>query len=115
MAAQGLFVPGERVELIEGEIVAMTPQGSLHATAVTLGRDALVRAFGGAYTIRDRLPLSLGERSMPEPDIAVVPGVPRDYRGAHPAAAVLILEVADTTLQIRPGREGERLCRRRDP
>jgi Uma2 family endonuclease len=42
--------------------------------------------------------LALDERSEPEPDIAVVPGGPRDYRDAHPSHAVLVVEVADVSL-----------------
>lgn len=45
-----------------------------------------------------QLPLSLGDYSEPQPDVAVVKGNPRDYRDAHPAWAVLVVEVSDTTL-----------------
>jgi Uma2 family endonuclease len=44
------------------------------------------------------MPLALDPMSRPEPDIAVVPGGPRDYRKAHPKTALLLVEVADTTL-----------------
>jgi len=100
MAAQGLFAPEERVELIEGEIVAMTPQGSLHMTAIMLVQGALQRLFHIGYIVTTQLPLALGLRSMPEPDCAVLPGSPRDYRAAYPTTAVLVVEVAETTLQF---------------
>jgi Uma2 family endonuclease len=43
-------------------------------------------------------PFDAGEPSEPEPDIAVIPGNVRDYKTAHPTMAVLIVEVADTSL-----------------
>ena len=100
LAAQGVFAPAERVELIEGEIVAMTPQGTLHAAAIMLVQVALQRVFQVGYVVCVQLPLALGLRSMPEPDFAVVPGSPRDYRDEHPTTAVLVVEVADTTLEF---------------
>ena len=100
LAAQGVFAPAERVELIEGEIVAMTPQASPHATAVGLTQDVMVRVFPRGFNVRVQLPLALGARSMPEPDIAIVVGERREYREAHPTTAVLVVEVADTTLEF---------------
>lgn len=100
MAAQGLFAPGERVELIEGEIVAMTPQASPHATSLGLTQDVLVLVFPQGFIIRVQLPLALGLRSMPEPDLAVVAGTRREYRDSHPTTAVLVIEIADATLQF---------------
>jgi Uma2 family endonuclease len=99
MIAAGLFAPGERVELIDGEILTVTPQGSLHATALRLAEDALRASFGPGFDVRAQLPLSCGAHSLPEPDIAVVSGKPRDFRAAHPTNAVLIVEIADTTLE----------------
>jgi len=98
LVARGVFRPGERAELIDGEILTMTPQGSAHATAVCLVEDALRAAFGPGYIVRAQLPLALDPTSEPEPDVAVVRGSPRDYRDAHPTTALLVIEVADTTL-----------------
>jgi len=98
MAEMGLFGPDERLELIEGEIIQKMTQNSPHATAYRLAEQALNRAFATGFDVRGQLPLALGERSQPEPDIAVVTGAPRDYAQAHPATAVLVVEVSDTTL-----------------
>ena len=98
MIAAGIFHPEARLELIEGEIINMTPQGSLHATAVQLATELLKKAFSSQFAIRVQLPLALEDSSEPEPDLAVVIGSPRDYRDAHPTAAVLIVEIADSTL-----------------
>lgn len=98
LISAGMFHPDERLELIEGEILQMSPQGSAHATAVTLIENALRKVFGTNYVLRVQMPLALGSDSEPEPDIAIVVGTPRDYRQKHPHTAELIVEVADSTL-----------------
>lgn len=98
MVEGGVFHPEERVELIDGDIFNMTPQGSLHATAIRLVEDALRRVYSKGYDVRVQMPLAIDEYSEPEPDIAVVMGNPRDYRDSHPSTALLVVEVADNTL-----------------
>ncbi len=98
LVSAGIFQPHERLELVEGEILQMSPQGSAHATAITLIDNALREVFGSNYTIRVQMPLAVSLDSEPEPDIAVVVGSPRDYRDTHPTTAELVVEVADTTL-----------------
>lgn len=98
LAEVGILRPDEHVELIEGEIVEMTLQHSRHATAIRLVEDALRAVFREGYDVRAQLPLALDAYSEPEPDVAVVPGRPRDYADAHPTSAVLVVEIADTTL-----------------
>ncbi len=97
MAALGLFTH-QRVELIEGQVVDMSPMGSEHATAVTLAAHTITRAFGAGYVVRWQMPFGVGALSEPEPDVAVIVGDARDYTAAHPTAAVLLVEVADTSL-----------------
>jgi Uma2 family endonuclease len=96
----GVLRPDERVELIEGEIVEKPLQLSRHATGVRLAQDALRLAFGPGFDVRAQLPLALGEYSEPEPDVAVVVGGPRDYAETHPTAALLVVEVSDSTLSF---------------
>lgn len=102
MAEAGIF-NGQRVELIEGEVVEMSPQGGPHFTAIALAEEALRRIFGQGYVVRAQGPLCVGELSEPEPDVAVVPGAVRDYREAHPATALLVVEIADSTLTFDRG------------
>jgi len=111
MVEAGVFPPGDRVELIDGEIVAMTPQGSGHATAVGLIEEALRAVFQVGYHVRGQRPLALDPTSEPEPDVAVVPGGLRDYRDAHPTAAALVVEVADTTLAYDRDHKGSLYAR----
>jgi len=92
------FLPGERLELIDGFLVVREPQNSRHATAIQLVHRALVRAFGAGWDIRAQLPVALDDMSEPEPDTAVVPGDPRDYAEAHPTRPVLIVDVAESRL-----------------
>jgi Uma2 family endonuclease len=98
MIGAGVLMPEDRVELIEGEILTMTPQGSAHVTAVSLAHDALRAEIGPTFHVRTQFPLALGAASEPEPDIAIVAGSVRDYRDQHPATAVLVIEIADSTL-----------------
>jgi Uma2 family endonuclease len=98
MVDVGILGPGDRVELLEGEIVEMNPEKSRHAAAVDLALDALRRVFGGGVTVRVQHPLALSDESEPEPDLAVVAGSPRDYVGGHPDSALLVVEVSDTSL-----------------
>lgn len=88
----------QRVELIHGEIIEMSPQGSRHFTLIRLVSKVLERIYEDGYDIRPQGPLALGEDSEPEPDVAVVRGEPLDYLDAHPTSALLAVEVADTSL-----------------
>jgi len=98
MVETDVFQPEVRLELLDGEIVEMSPQKSSHATAVDLIEEALRSGFGTGFYIRGQKPLILDDDSEPEPDVAVVKGNIRDYADHHPSSAVLIVEVADTTL-----------------
>ncbi len=91
----GLF-DGKRVELIRGEIIEMSPINWPHQ----LGKIKLARvlglAFAGVGWVNEQGPLATGN-SEPQPDVAVIPGRPEDYAD-HPQLALLVVEVADTTL-----------------
>lgn len=98
MAEIGIFEPDEQIELIEGKIIEMSPQKTSHAVAVSLVGEALRILFGKDYYARIQMPIDINEISEPEPDVAVVPGSPRDYLLRHPMSAALIVEVSDSTL-----------------
>jgi Uma2 family endonuclease len=106
MIEAGVFSPDERVELVEGDIIQMTAQNARHAAAVRAAEEALRLAFGRAYDVRVQLPLALGPDSEPEPDVAVVRGHWRDYVNAHPTTALLVVEVADSSLDFDRRRKG---------
>lgn len=103
-AAEAGSFSGQRVELIDGAILMMSPMKAAHAAAIELTASALRELFGLSYWIRVQLPLVVGDDSEPEPDVAIVPGTPRDYP-EHPTSALLVVEVSDTTLAFDRGQK----------
>ena len=97
MAELGLF-RGERVELINGEIVEKSPQGLNHGDAIVLLTRLLTLALGRDFAVRVQLPLSLGRKTEPEPDVAVLRGTGLATEGKHPSTADLVIEVAESSL-----------------
>ena len=95
----GAFAPDARLELIDGHLHAMTPEGTAHTTGMHLVADRLRHVFGSGFFVRIQNPLGVDEYSEPEPDIAVVTGTVRDYRYAHPTSAVLVVEISDESLR----------------
>ena len=94
----GELTDHDRVELLEGVIVAMTPMNPPHAGFVTKVSRALLVAVGVRASVRTQCPLIAGPLSVPEPDVAVVAGCDDDYLDAHPESALLVVEVADSSL-----------------
>jgi Uma2 family endonuclease len=86
------------VELIEGEILEMSPEGPAHAAMVEAVAEELRAAFGAGFLVRVGHPVVLDPDSEPEPGLLVVPGRPRDYYRAHPTAALLLVEVSHSSL-----------------
>lgn len=100
MGEAGLF-RDQRVELINGEVLAMAPQGSEHFAAICLAAEACRKLFAAGYVVRVQGPLAVAEESEPEPDIAVVKGNARDYAGkSHPSTALLVMEISDSSLEF---------------
>ncbi len=100
MGETGVFPPGCRVELIEGEVIDMVPIGSRHAAVVKRLNTLLVRAVGDRAVVSVQDPIIMGDYSEPEPDIALVRTRDDYYALAHPRAddVLLIIEVADSSL-----------------
>jgi Uma2 family endonuclease len=98
MAEIGLFSAEARLELVEGEIWEMAAHTSLHAAAIALLQRRLDRMLDAGHHLRIQLPLALTDDSEPEPDIAVVSGNPEDYWNKHPDSAVMVIEVAYSSL-----------------
>lgn len=96
MVAARLF-EGERVELLEGVIVEMSPQNPLHAGTVQKLTRVLGRAVIGLADLRVQLPLAVSDESLPEPDVALV--TQQDFDAEHPTSALLVVEVAEASLR----------------
>lgn len=98
MGEAGVFGLNERVELIEGEIIPVSPQNRRHASRTARLTTWLVTEFGKTHEIRVQLPLTLGSHSEPEPDFALVRLEVADAAPRHPGSADLVLEIADSSL-----------------
>ena len=99
MCRIGIIPQEDRTELIEGEIVRMPSIGSRHAGATDFLVQKLVTSLAGRALVRASHPLNLADRSLPQPDIALVTTRADFYRHAHPAAedVLLLIEVAQTS------------------
>ncbi len=100
LAREGWF-RGRRALLLDGEIYEMAAQGNWHVVVLELVMRQLRKIFSeDQFWIRSQNPIDLpDESSDPEPDVAVVPGTPRGF-DAHPSTSLLIVEVADSSLQL---------------
>jgi len=103
--------PEDRVELLGGAMICKEPQYSPHATSIRLVDRVLTEVFGLGWDVRSQMPVALDDESEPEPDVAVVPGDPRDYRDAHPTRPVLVVEVALSRLGFDRDRKGSLYAR----
>jgi Uma2 family endonuclease len=101
MSELGILRREDHVELLEGDLVVMSPQGPEHSAEIV---DLLLRlrVYEPAAHARSQVPLAGGPADLPEPDVAVVRGVPRDYATRHPAGvdAILVIEVARTSQAV---------------
>lgn len=102
MDAAGVFAPDERVQLVAGEIVAMSPMGSRHAAGVCLLTDEFATSgrLAGRALVRVQLPLVIPDFSEPEPDFMLLARRDDRYAREHPRPidVLLLVEVADSTL-----------------
>ncbi|NJM22225.1 MAG: Uma2 family endonuclease [Richelia sp. SL_2_1] len=95
------ILSGRQVELLNGEIVQMPPQGPEHAQLSTDAADYLRSLLGEKALIRDAKPLTIPEtNSEPEPDLAIVQPLRQVYRTRHPYPENVfwVIEYANTSL-----------------
>jgi Uma2 family endonuclease len=95
MVSLGLF-QDERVELLCGLLVSMSPHGPAHDSTIDRLTALLVRALGDRACVRIQGAFAASDDSEPEPDVAVLP--PGDYDDGHPREAWLVIEVAESSL-----------------
>ena len=100
MGEAGILSEDDRVELIEGELVAMSPVGSRHVGTVYALTRLLSRAIGDRGIVSVQSPIRLDDRSEPEPDVALLKPRADDYRTAlsTPPDVLLVIEVSGSTL-----------------
>jgi Uma2 family endonuclease len=101
MAEVGILGPADRVELIEGEIVEMSPIGDRHAMAVNRTNMVFARGLGDNVVVSVQNAVRVDRYNEPQPDIVLIR--PREgfygVRHPRPEDVVLLIEVADTTLR----------------
>jgi Uma2 family endonuclease len=99
MAEAGVFREEERLELIRGEIVAMSPIGPGHGACVDILTKRFVIGVGDRGVVRVQGVARVALDSMPEPDLALLR--PRSYRRANPTPddVLLVVEVAESSLR----------------
>jgi Uma2 family endonuclease len=97
MGEAGLFVD-ERVELIDGVIVRMTPRDPLHDSVLERLYELLLPLLVGRARVRIQLAFAASDWSEPEPDLAVISL--QTSRTEHPSKALLVVEVALSSLRF---------------
>jgi Uma2 family endonuclease len=105
MVEAGILGEGDRVELIEGEVVRMAPIGPRHAAHVNRIADAFSARYRDVALLAVQNPVRLGEWSEPDPDVTLLRRRDDYYASGHPIPAdiLLLVEVADTSLDYDRG------------
>jgi Uma2 family endonuclease len=100
MIAAGIL-EHRRVELLKGEIVEMAPEGEAHAYFSSEAGDYLSRLLSDRVLIRSAKPITLPNNSEPEPDIAIVQRLGREYLQHHPYPENIfwLIEYSNSTLE----------------
>jgi len=100
MGETGVLAPDARIELIEGELIDMSPIGPPHASRTAQLNETLVEAARGRAVVWPQNPVLLGDLNAPQPDIALLERREDFYAHGHPQPedVLLLVEVADTSL-----------------
>lgn len=99
MVEAGILGEDEPVELIDGELITVSPQGPRHRALTVKIHQVLEQAFGAGHHVQDHSPIAAGPDSLPEPDVAVVRGAIDDWMDRHPGGAdvPLVVEISVTS------------------
>ena len=102
LAEANILRPDERVELIEGEIIAMSPQGTQHASSNQRATRWFVQNLSDRANVRIQAPIRLSEESEPEPDVVLALLDEDDYHDHHPVPReiLLVLEISFSSLEF---------------
>lgn len=101
MGKAGIFHPEARVELINGEIVLMSPIGLKHAVTINRLNRFLIQYIGDQGIVSIQNAIRISDYSEPEPDIVILKPRPDFYASKFPSSedTYLIIEVADSSLK----------------
>jgi Uma2 family endonuclease len=102
MADAGIFGPEERIELIDGEIIEMTPVGDRHIICVNRATTFFTESFGRRAIVSIQNPVHLNIHNMPQPDVVVFKPRADFYSSQRPVPSdvLFLVEVSDTTLRF---------------
>lgn len=102
MEEVGILNPSDRVELIRGEIIKMSPFKSAHTSCVKRLTALMYRLVEELFTISVQDPITISDHSEPEPDLALLKYSEDFYAQKHPQPkdVILLIEVSDSTLEI---------------
>lgn len=94
----GFFDEDPHVELLEGVLVKMSPQGGPHSTTVSWLTTKLARLLPERYAVRPGCPFAASDWSEPEPDLAIIEA---DWtKREHPTEVLLLVEVSVSSLRM---------------
>lgn len=113
MARAGVFAENERVELLEGKVHLMSPQGARHMRAISRLTKSVVPVLGPTLSLCVQGPLTLTDESEPEPDLAVVRVEDEASDERHPSTALLVIEVSEDSLAKDRGVKAQLYARAR--
>ena len=100
MAEAGILKKEDKVELIDGVIVAMSPMGSLHRATVNKLNRVTTASVGTRAIVQVQSSMILDDRTMPEPDLALLRERADFYEAddAGPEDVLLVIEVSDSSV-----------------
>lgn len=100
MVEAGVLLEGEPIELVEGELIVMSPQTPRHVRFTEKIARRLELLYGLGFYARRRAPFAVDEESLPEPDVALCRGSADTFDERHPAGAdtLLVVEISLSTL-----------------
>jgi hypothetical protein len=100
MGEVGILTRRDRVELIRGEIITMSPQGRRHRAFIDNLAERLIVALTGRAIVSVQMPIALSDDTEPEPDLQLLRRRPVPYKDREAFAddALLLIEVAETSL-----------------
>ncbi len=93
MVKAGALDEDEPLELLDGDLIVVSPQGPLHRGLTVLVHQALARTFSDGHHVQDHSPIVAGEHSMPEPDCTVIRGSAADFLEVHPTGHDVVMAV----------------------
>jgi Uma2 family endonuclease len=105
MAETGVLRPDARVELLDGEIIDMSPIGPFHGGVVNRLNQMLNAQARGRWLVTAQNPVHIDQHSEPEPDLMLLRPSADDYTKHHPGPrdVLLLIEVSDTTIEYDRG------------